>query len=678
MKLIDVLKKMKVSDLKKEIDKQNIKGYSKLKKAEIIKIMTDRADKFKYLLLDNMKQKKELLQDKIKLKEAKDKLKKLTAKKTEPKKAEPKKQIIKTKTGVVTVKPKKEERKLTEIEKIRIRLEKISNIKGSLMNPNQKKELKKLLDERERLREKMNNLLKKKLEEPKKAEPKKAEPKKAEPKKITYEYLENNKKRQTDYVLKVGRMMRKYNFLPVEEKRTLLNKKLKKEIEEHMKFIFNAPKSMREYLSEQFEDKQEFEGQFEKDYDDFINPHWTQDPDGTRPKKKEPKKEPKSKKAEPKKEPKSKKAEPKKEPEPKKETTNKLKAIVRKVKPGDPGFVANFQKLSRQGQLKAMLKQIEITGQPLKKNEYQEMADKFYNGIFSTLNKSASRAIPEIINNYHLPLSALEILYQGQNKGSQIDFYPTPKKCVDELIDALPSGFKPNNKGNNRQQQTKILEGTAGIGNVAYFINQINPNYTIQANELNKGLYTLMKNFLPSNIETTNKDFFNINEDYDIIFLNPPFGSVSQGTANFYFKFLLHALKILNDNKGGYIMFISPPLIKFKENSKGQVVHGEDQYSQISNFFKSQDKENGIFPDTMIKYINELNNKNFSKKDFSKVLTLLNNYESLPEDPDFDLEELYNLIEDDYSFTYGEVVGMCEGFGGTGIRAQMNLIQVMK
>ena len=124
MKLIEILRKMKVSDLKREISKQNIKGYSKLKKAEIIKIMIDRPDKFKYLLLDNMKQKKELLQDKIKLKEAKDKLKKLTAKKIPAKKAQkaevikpkPKREpmipkIIKTKTGIITVKPKKEEPK---------------------------------------------------------------------------------------------------------------------------------------------------------------------------------------------------------------------------------------------------------------------------------------------------------------------------------------------------------------------------------------------------------------------------------------------------------------------------------------------------------------------------------------------------------------------------------------
>ena len=148
MKLIDVLQKMKVNELKKEISKQNIRGYSKLKKAEIIKIMTDRHDKFKYLLLQNMQQKKELLQDKVKLKDAKEKMKKMIAKKIPAKKAQqaevikpkPKKQplipkIIKTKTGVVTVKPKKEltkdELKLMNLEK---ELKKLENKNESLEN----------------------------------------------------------------------------------------------------------------------------------------------------------------------------------------------------------------------------------------------------------------------------------------------------------------------------------------------------------------------------------------------------------------------------------------------------------------------------------------------------------------------------------------------------------------
>ena len=81
MKLIDVLNKMKIKDLKKEISSQNIKGYSKLKKNELVKLMINREDRFKYLLLNNMNQKKELLEDKIKLKEAKDKMKNIINKK---------------------------------------------------------------------------------------------------------------------------------------------------------------------------------------------------------------------------------------------------------------------------------------------------------------------------------------------------------------------------------------------------------------------------------------------------------------------------------------------------------------------------------------------------------------------------------------------------------------------
>ena len=61
MKLIDVLNKMKIKDLKKEIASQNIKGYSKLKKNELVKLIMGREDRFKYLLLENMKNKKELL-----------------------------------------------------------------------------------------------------------------------------------------------------------------------------------------------------------------------------------------------------------------------------------------------------------------------------------------------------------------------------------------------------------------------------------------------------------------------------------------------------------------------------------------------------------------------------------------------------------------------------------------
>ena len=60
MTLILSLKKMKVGELKKEISKQNIKKYSKLKKGELIALMSsdEHKDKFDYLI----KSKEELKQ----------------------------------------------------------------------------------------------------------------------------------------------------------------------------------------------------------------------------------------------------------------------------------------------------------------------------------------------------------------------------------------------------------------------------------------------------------------------------------------------------------------------------------------------------------------------------------------------------------------------------------------
>ena len=45
----DHLKKYSVSILKKEIGKQNIKGYSKMKRGDLVALMLENQDKFMYL-----------------------------------------------------------------------------------------------------------------------------------------------------------------------------------------------------------------------------------------------------------------------------------------------------------------------------------------------------------------------------------------------------------------------------------------------------------------------------------------------------------------------------------------------------------------------------------------------------------------------------------------------------
>ena len=59
------LQSMTVLALRKEISKQNVKGYSKLKKVDIINLMLKNSDKFIYLIKQE-KEQIETVEDKLK------------------------------------------------------------------------------------------------------------------------------------------------------------------------------------------------------------------------------------------------------------------------------------------------------------------------------------------------------------------------------------------------------------------------------------------------------------------------------------------------------------------------------------------------------------------------------------------------------------------------------------
>ena len=90
----DILNSYSVSELKKEISKTNIKGYSKMKKSEVIELMMKYKERFSYLKMKEMKPKKSPV-------------KKETVKKSEPKKK------IKIKGKFMTLKEINENPKIT-------------------------------------------------------------------------------------------------------------------------------------------------------------------------------------------------------------------------------------------------------------------------------------------------------------------------------------------------------------------------------------------------------------------------------------------------------------------------------------------------------------------------------------------------------------------------------------
>ena len=85
--LEDKLRSMKVSNLKKEISKTNVRGYSKLKKEEVIKFMLANKKRFMYLI---NKEKQFITKGGKTFPVGKKEAKKEESKKPEPKKSEPK------------------------------------------------------------------------------------------------------------------------------------------------------------------------------------------------------------------------------------------------------------------------------------------------------------------------------------------------------------------------------------------------------------------------------------------------------------------------------------------------------------------------------------------------------------------------------------------------------------
>jgi hypothetical protein len=376
------------------------------------------------------------------------------------------------------------------------------------------------------------------------------------------------------------------------------------------------------------------------------------------PKKSPPKKSP-PKKSPPKK-PSPKKPSPKKpSPKKKEEQKDKLHAVVQKVKEGDDRFVKNFKDLDNAEKVDAMMKQIVLTGRAPKPEKYLELASSFYSEIFTILKQSPMRAIPEIINKFQLTVGDLKNLYQANTQ--KIDFFPTPKICIDVMFKALPKVYQSN---------VKILEGTAGIGNVAFYMNELFKNSKIVANELNKKLIKIMDLFLPDNIDITNKNFFDIKQvdDFNIIFLNPPFGSTAEKTQFLWAKFLFHAIKLLNTKKkgGGILLFICPRLINRNE------VDDKNNFT-FHDMFNKKDRK-GTLPSTVIKYINQLENKNYSSTDFTKCLNAID--DDTVDKLNNKQKELLEIIENDYGFDHAETLGTYSGFGGTDVRCQLALIQV--
>tara|TARA_R110002153_G_scaffold185499_1_gene338598 strand:+ start:11996 stop:14455 length:2460 start_codon:yes stop_codon:yes gene_type:complete len=335
------------------------------------------------------------------------------------------------------------------------------------------------------------------------------------------------------------------------------------------------------------------------------------------------------------------------------------KAIIKKApQVGSQGYVENYKDLTKAQQMQILLKQT-IKPSIKKQSDFKALAKEFYNQINEILSKSSSRAIKKLLD-FGLSPEELTQLFGGKSKG--VEFYPTPKECVLKLVEF-------------EKCPRKILEGTAGIGSVVnglynYYLEKcgndiygtFKDDFQIVANERELKYVNVMKKFLPyeaqqtGNIKIMNEDFFDLplKNNYDMIFLNPPFD------RKVLYKFLFRGIQMINNSKSKHasLMFISPGLTDITGKSSSI-----DNY-YLGNIIKGYNEKGTIPPKKFVEIVNELSNNK---------ITIQNLDDYIEDELDYESKE-YETINQ-FDFLAGQGIGLCEGFGGTGTRAVMSVFQ---
>lgn len=118
------------------------------------------------------------------------------------------------------------------------------------------------------------------------------------------------------------------------------------------------------------------------------------------------------------------------------------------------------------------------------------------------------------------------------------DFFPTPEMCIEECEEEI-------------KEAKNILDGTCGLGFPLYYMRKINKNANITGIEYNLTTSKVaQKIFKGSNIEVKRGDFFEvpIDNNYDHIFLNPPFTSGYSKQDKYFLKFLFYLFMMFDAN----------------------------------------------------------------------------------------------------------------------------------
>ena len=286
---------------------------------------------------------------------------------------------------------------------------------------------------------------------------------------------------------------------------------------------------------------------------------------------------------------------------------------------------------------------------PVKENT---KAFELITDVEKMLNSGSRRAINSFRKKYE-DQSLINTLFSGKN---YMDFYPTTQDCLQQ--------FNPYIK--IIEDGDKVLEPSAGLGSMIYYLKSKVKNLDIDAVEMMPDLSKLLQKNFP-NVNVFNKDFLKMdfrNNDYNVIMSNPPFTLL--GDKRFYMNFFFKSLQILHQSKSRgvkLLYFISPPMYKDKDELR---------------------KDGQFYADTIIKFLSNAKLKNiyemlFKKKPSSKFDWAIKEYLGDSEQDDYTAEEEKAIDQlQEIDDLVGDIirVGECKDFGGTKTTAQLYYTEI--
>ena len=282
----------------------------------------------------------------------------------------------------------------------------------------------------------------------------------------------------------------------------------------------------------------------------------------------------------------------------------------------------------------------------IKKDNNLKVLGEFIEDFEKLLRHKSRRGYRAIIKKY--PQKSHKFIENILEAQRWFDLYPTPKQCMKDL------------KADNWLRMSEhILEPSVGLGSMVLYLRNIGYKGKITGVELSQDMAQLVQQFTGNKTNIIQGDFLKqnfSNNNFDVVFMNPPYTGGDRMKNKLYYDFLLKSMEILHESKARgekHIYMISPPITVENKN----FIEPSRIYDRLGSA-------------ALGRYFKKYHRGKYHPKDILKTYKKYQNGEEFSEKKEKDLE-FAEMFDDIYIPRQVERVGTCSKFAGTNLTAEM-------